>query len=242
MPNINYHLYEIKSRFFYLFFSTFCTFLTLYHYKIEIVYIIGKPFVTLQQTFIFLELTEAFYTLLKVSLIITALLVIPFFFYQFWGFFIPSFYEIERRKVNFFFLSFIFLWLCEILVTYFIFLPKICNFLISFEMVSDFQNSGLFLQPIITVEFSARFESYVKWIMKISSLLFLLFQIPLCVCILYYNKILNVSSLYTNRKILSLISLLMSAFIVPPDVVSQLIVAILFYIVFEFLIFLGLFF
>lgn len=242
MSNLNYHFYEIKSRFFYLFFSTFCTFLIIYHYKIEIVYIIGKPFVTLQQTFIFLELTEAFYTLLKVSLMITALLVIPLFFYQFWSFFIPSFYQLERRKVNFFFFSFICLWFCEILVTYFIFLPKICNFLISFEMVSDFQNSGLFLQPMISVEFSARFESYVKLIMKISSLLFLFFQIPLCVCLLYYSKILNVSIFYTNRKILSIISLLMSAFVVPPDVLSQIILAVLIYVVFEFLIFLGLFF
>lgn len=242
MTNINHHLYEIKWRFFYFFFSTFCTFLILYNYKIEIVFIIGKPFVTLQQTFIFLELTEAFYTLLKVSVILTALLVIPFFFYQFWSFFVPSFYQIERRKVNLFFFSFICLWVCEILVTYFLFLPKICNFLISFEMVSDFKHSSVYLQPIISVEFSARFESYVKLIMKISSLLFLLFQIPLCVCILYSNKILKVYSLYTNRKILSLVSLLMSAFLVPPDVVSQLIVAFLFYVLFEFLIFLGLFF
>lgn len=242
MPNINHHLFEIKSRLFYLIFSTLCTFLILYHFKIEIVYIIGKPFVELQQTFIFLELTEAFYTLLKVSTILTFLLLVPFFFYHFWSFFIPSFYQMERSRVNFIFSLFVCLWISEILFTYFILLPKICNFLISFEMISESNNYGFSLNPLISVEFTARLESYVKLIVKISSLFFFLFQIPLCICLLYSKKLLDVSSLYNNRKILSIFSLLLSAFLVPPDLVSQLVIAFLFYVVFEILIFLGLFF
>lgn len=241
MPNINHHLFEIKSRLFYLIFSTFCTFVILYHFKIEIVFIIGKPFVELQQTFIFLELTEAFYTLLKVSTIMTFLLLVPFLIYHFWSYFIPSFYKIERRRVNFIFSLFVCLWISEILLTYLILLPKICNFLISFEMISESNNYGTG-NPIISLEFTARLESYVKLIVKISSLFFFLFQIPLCICLLYSKRLLHASSLYNNRKILSLFSLLISAFLVPPDVVSQLVIAFLFYLLFEILIFLGLFF
>lgn len=242
MINIHHHFFEIKLRFFYLILSTLCTFFIFYHYQIEIVYIIGKPFLELQQTFIFLELTEAFYTLLRISAILTILMVIPFIVYHFWSFFIPSFYKFERKLLNFFVFLFLCLFLCEIFFTYFILLPKICRFLISFEMASNLDNSSLHLEPLINVEFTARIESYVKLIIKISSVILLLFQIPLCVCILYSKKVLLVSSFYSNRKILSLISLLMSAFLVPPDVVSQLIVAFFFCILFEFLIFIGLFF
>jgi len=159
-----------------------------YNYQIEIVYLIGKPFIELQQTFVFLELTEAFYTLLRISAIFTLVLIFPFFIYHFWSFFIPSFYKFERNKINFFVILFISLFVYEILLTYFILLPKICHFLISFEIASHLENSSLGLEPLINVEFSARIESYVKIIIKISSIIFLLFQIPLCICLLYSKK------------------------------------------------------
>lgn len=242
MANIHYHLLELKWRLFYLIFSAICTFIMCYNYQIEIVYVIGKPFLELQQTFIFLELTEAFYTLLKISTILTGLVLIPLCVYQIWSFFIPSFYEIERTSINLFFLLFLFFFVNEVLFTYFLVLPKICHFLISFEMTSQVTQSGFHIDPVISVEFTAQIGSYVKLIVKICSILLFLFQIPLCVCFLYSKRILHVSSLYCNRKFLSLFSLLLSAFIVPPDVVSQLVVAVFFYILFEFLIFIGLFF
>lgn len=242
MANIQYHLFEIKLRFFYLMFSAFCTFLIFYNFQIEIVYLIGKPFIKLQQTFIFLDLTEAFYTLLKISTIFTILLEIPFFLYHSWSFFIPSFYRFQRKGILFFCVFFVSFFLLEIFLIYFLLLPKICHFLLSFEMTSNLGNSGLLLKPFLNVEFTARIESYVKLIVKISSVMFLVFQMPLAVCILYSKKILFVSSLHTNRKFLFLISLLMSAFLVPPDFVSQLIVATFFSFVIEILIFIGVFF
>lgn len=242
MINLHHHLLEMKSRVFYLSLSTLCTFLLFYNYQLEIVYILGKPFIESQQTFIFLELTEAFYTLLRISASLTLLLMIPFFVYHLWSFFIPSFYQFQRNKMSFFVILFFSFFVCEIFFTYLFLLPKICNFLISFEMASNLENSGLLLKPLINVEFTARIESYVKLIVKISLGIFLVFQIPFCVCLLYSKKILHVFSFYNNRKILSLFSLFMSACLVPPDVVSQLIVAVLFSIVFEFLIFVGLFF
>lgn len=242
MSTLNNHLLEIKFRVFYLILSALCTFFLCYNYQIEIVYIVGKPFMELQQTFVFLELTEAFYTLLRISLIITLFLVLPFFFYHLWCFFIPSFYKIERSKINFFFLFFLCLLLCEILVAYFILLPKICNFLISFEITSEMKDSEFSFKPMVSVEYTARLGSYVKLIIKFLLGILLLCQIPLCVCFLYSKKILQVSSFYSNRKNLVLLSLVMSAFIVPPDIITQLIVAVVFFLVFEFLIFLGLFF
>ena len=242
MANIHNHFFEIKSRFFYLIFSALCTFLMFYHYQLEIVYVIGKPFIELQQTFIFLELTEAFYTLLKISVIFTIILIIPFLVYQFWSFFIPSFYKFQRNQINFFVVLIICLLFCEIFFTYSVLLPKICDFLLSFEMTSNLDNSRFYFKPLISVEFTARFESYVKLLVKFFTVTFLLFQIPLFVCVLYSKKILHVSSFFQNRKLLSLISLLLSAFLVPPDFISQLVVAIFFFLLFECLIFIGLFF
>ena len=240
MSKICYHLQELKWRTFYVIISSLNTFIMCYNYQLEMVYLLGKPFLELQQRFIFLELTEAFYTLLKISTLLTVVVILPLSVYHIWSFLIPSFYEIERRRVNSFLLLFIFLFVSEVLFTYFFLLPKVCEFLISFEMTSQVTQSAF--PPVISIEFTAQIGSYVRLIVNLSSLILLLFQIPLCVYFLYSKKVLHVSSFLNNRKFLSLFSLLLSALVVPPDVISQLVVALVFYIVLEILIFMGLFF
>lgn len=242
MSPIHYHFIEIKSRIFYLIFSIISTFFISYSYPLEIVYIIGKPFVESQQTFVFFELTEAFYTLLRISTLITFLVILPFFVYHFWTFFIPSLYQSERNKINLIFILGFFLFILEILFLYFILLPKMCNFLLSFEITETTENSYYSLNPVISVEFTARIASYVTLIVKFACVILLLFQLPFVICLLYAKKLLHVSSFCNNRKFLILVSLLFSAFLVPPDVISQLVVAILFYLIFEILIFIGFFF
>ena len=242
MSNIQHHLNELKLRIFYVIFSASTTFFICYNCQIEIVYVMGKPFIELHQTFVFLELTEAFYTLLRISTLFTFLTIIPFVMYHFWCFLVPSFYQLERNTFSFFCVFFFCLFLGEILVSYFFLLPEIFHFLLSFEMKSEIIDSSFQVNPLISVEFTARIESYVKLVVKLLSVILVLFQIPLCIFFLYFKKILHVSSFYSNRKLLGLISLLVAALIVPPDLVSQLFLALIFYIVFEFMVFIGLFF
>jgi sec-independent protein translocase protein TatC len=203
---------------------------------------VGKPFMELQQTFIFLELTEAFYTLLRISTITTLFVILPFMIYHIWSFFIPSFYKSEREHMFFILLICCIAVISEIALIYFIVLPQICSFLMSFEITSQSCQSVLNGQPLIRVEFTARIESVVGLLVKISALLLSIFQIPLCVFFMYSKKMLHVSFFYFNRKLCSIFLLLVSAFVAPPDVISQLVVAVIFFIVLEFLIFIGLLF
>lgn len=244
MVNFQYHFFELKLRGFYFILSALTTFLICWNYQLEIVYLLGRPFIQLNQTFIFLELTEAFYTLVKISFILTLFLMLPFTLYHFWCFFIPSFYQIERYQFNFFYRIFFILVLTELLLTYFFLLPLVFKFLLSFELSSaSFENLTEFSkQPLVSIEFTARIASYVTLIVKIITTVLVLFQIPFGVYLLYSKKLLKVSTFYLNRKYLAGISLLVSAFIVPPDFSSQLVLAFFFSILFEFLIFIGLFF
>ncbi len=241
MTNFHNHLFEIKLRFFYLIFSAILTFFLSVNYPVELIYVIGKPFIELEQTFIFLELTEAFSTLLRMSTIISLVLMIPFFFFHIWSFFIPSFYKTQRTQIIYFVFFIFCMFITEILITYLVLLPKIFSFLISFEITSENWQSAIHLKPLISVEFTARIESYVKLMVKLFTMILVMFQIPLCVCFLYSKKFLDVSFFYHNRKFSSLISLLLAAIIVPPDMVSQLVVAFCFFLIFEFLIFFGFF-
>ena len=242
MTNLHSYFYEMRLRSYYVLFSTFSTFFICYSFQLEILYIIGKPFLEFQHTFVFLELTEAFYTLLRISISLTFFLICPLLLYNFWSFFVPSLYKMEREKTTRVSVLLLSLFVCEIFFTYFFFLPKICNFLLSFEMASGTETSGFHGTPLLSVEFTARLQSYVHLFFKILCSVLVLFQIPLCVVVFYSNKLLHVSSFYRNRKLLGLFSLLVSAFIVPPDFVSQLVLALFFYLLLEFLIFIGFFF
>ena len=242
MTYLHSYFYEMKLRSYYVLFSIISTFFICYYFQLETLYIIGKPFLQFQHTFVFLELTEAFYTLLRISTSLTFLLICPLLLYHFWSFFVPSLYQMEREKASRICVLFFILFLCEILFTYFFFLPKICDFLISFEMASGTETSGFNGTPLLSVEFTARLQSYVHLFFKILCGVLVLYQIPLCVIVFYSTRLIHVSSFYRNRKLLSLLALLVSAFIVPPDFLSQLALALFFYLLLEFLIFLGFFF
>lgn len=239
MTSLQYHLVEIKWRVFYLIFSTICTFFVCYKFPVESVYIIGKPFLEYQQTFIFLELTEAFYTLLKISFIFTILITLPLSFYHIWSFLIPSSYKSERKKLNSFFQILLFLFTSEILISYFFLFPKICEFLLSFEMTSQPTHSSFHGNPVLTVEFAAQIGSYVTLILKFFTGIFILFQIPVGICFLYSKNVLDVSWFYNNRKLLVFFSLIVSSFLVPPDIIIQFLVTLFFIFLFELFIFFG---
>lgn len=242
MTSIQYHLVEIKWRVFYLLFSTISTFFVCYKYPIEIIYIIGKPFLEHQQTFIFLDLTEAFYTLLKISFIFTILICVPLGFYHTWCFLIPSSYKSERKNIHCVFLLIFCLFTSEIGVSYFFLFPKICDFLLSFEITSQTTRSSFGGDPVLTVEFAAQIGAYVTLILKFMIGIFIFFQLPVGVCFLYSKNILDVSWFYNNRKFLTFFSLIVSSFVVPPDVIIQFLMSLVFIFLFELLIFFGLIF
>ncbi len=230
---MHYLYLEFKLRFFYFLLSFFGALLTSYYYQLEILYIIGRPFLELQQKFIFIDLTEAFYTILYVCSVLAIFITIPFFVYHLWSYFLPSCYISERKIINNFLLL-LFVLLCfEIILVYIYIFPKICEFLLSFES----RKSGL-----IIIQLSARIQSYVSLLINFFVFFLAVFQIPFFFLGLYYKKICTSYDLCKNRKIIFFIFLLISAFISPPDILSELIITLLFFFMYEFLILIGLLF
>lgn len=332
MYQLSYYFLEIRLRVFYLLLSLILTLITSYYYQFEILYIIGRPFLDLDQKFILIDLTEAFYTILRICGIISFLIIIPFFGYHFWSFYIPSRYEFERKSIKNFSIVFFFMFFVELLILYFVIFPKICEFLLSFQVLSsqfsphslngvDFSTSvlhnknstnsimeskslffqktnnyfqvddGSFLEskqeiqckklkewsdsfllhknekpflnnktnPLlpntnsfdffsdtkkapIVIELTARLESYVKLSIRFYFIMLTLFQIPFIVVMFYYYNIVDCYILCKWRKFFIFSSLLIAAFVSPPDLISQSILAVFLYFLYEFLVFIGIFF
>ena len=223
--SIYYHFKEFKLRMGYLVFSFLTTFLICYYYSFEILYLFVKPLLNYNKNFIFTDLTEAFYTTIQLNLIVSIYMLIPFIMYHIWCFYIPSTFLEERKKYNFFFSAVIILLCISLTFIYCIVLPELYKFLLHFEISTNF----------MSIQLEARIQSYVKLACKIFLLFSIVFQIPLLFLILLKHGYITSRFLIKNRWQILFVNLLLAAFLSPPDLVFQIVLALCFQIVFEIL-------
>ena len=179
--------------------------------------------------------TEAFSTTLRICGIFTILLTCPLLVYHLWGFLIPSRYLFERKRFFFLLSLLIFCFCIEIDFLYFLIFPKLCEYLTSFGV-----NSGEIHNLVaFTVDFSPRMESYITLLLRVCIIFLFISQFPLICIVAYFKKWITCYDLCQIRKPLFFSSLLITAAISPPDIISQFIFLLLFFIVNEVLIIFG---
>lgn len=236
MQYIYHYIFEIRLRILYSIFACIFSLILSYTFKYELFYLFTKPFLIFSNQFIFFELTEGLYTMIRIAGSISILTTVPYFIYQFWGFSIPSYYKFERKIINKIIFAFIFLLVFEFFFIYSFIFPKLCEFLLSFEL-KTYSPENNFLA--VSIEFSPRIVSYIKITVQIFSFFLLLFQLPVIFVGLFVKDLLTSWDLCKQRKIIFFLCLFISAFISPPDVLSQLFISTVFYFVYELTIFIG---
>ena len=236
MQYISHYFFEIRLRAFYSIFACTLSLCLSYIYKYELFYLFSKPFLVFSRQFIFFELTEGLYTMIYISGSISLLASIPYLVYQFWSFVIPSYYIFERKKLNFFLWSFFILVILEFLFIYWFLFPKLCQFLVSFEMKSLLPQNNF--SPV-SIEFTPRIASYIKVTVQLFSFFLLFFQLPFIFIGLFANNVLTSSNLSHQRKFVFFLCVFVSAFISPPDALSQLLISSILYVIYEFIILVG---
>lgn len=205
------HLQEARFRSLYACVSLAFAMCICYKYSNELLYLSVRPLLYLDKSFIFTELTEAFYVTLKVCALWSFGFTLPFLLYQSWCFIAPSWFSLERTRWG------IVLLLCgcfsalAIAVTYTVLLPKVASVLLTFEV----------LDPILSIQLEARIGPYIDLTLKTTLLAIVLLQLPILFCICFYLEVFKPSLLTSNRKFLLISSLLIAAVVSPPDVVAQ---------------------
>lgn len=176
-----------------------------YKYSNELLYLSVRPLLYLDKSFIFTELTEAFYVTLKVCALWSFGFTLPFLFYQSWCFVAPSWFSLERTRWG----GVLLLCGCfsalAIAVTYTVLLPKVASVLLTFEVVD----------PVLSIQLEARIGPYIDLTLKATLLAIILLQLPIFFCICFYLEVFKPSLLTSNRKFLLVSSLLMAAVVSP---------------------------
>lgn len=224
------HFYVLSIRLIYVLIAIIFTFISTYYYSDALIYIFIKPFLIQMYAhrFIFTSLLEIFLTYLKFSFLISIVLSFPVLIIQFWFFLIPGLYKYEKKKITLIFTIIFFFFFLSILITYFLILPSIWNFFLSFE------NKNFYFP----LHFEAKINDYLFFMFSILFNVIICFQIPPLIIILLYLNILKQQFLIKNKKFFYLLLLLLGTLLSSPEIISQIILILFFLIFYEIGIFL----
>ncbi len=221
------HLRELRKRLLIFFSAWACGSALSYWISEEIFGLLLLPFEKATHltphTMIYLGLTEAFTTYLKIALWGGILLSFPVFVYQFWKFTSPGLKPKEKRVLKPFFIISPFLFSLGALFAYFIVIPLAWIFFLSFENSS--LPIPLVLEPRMSDYFSLTFSFLVSFGLS--------FQFPLILIALAHLGIISSRGLALNRKYAIILIFIVAALLTPPDVLSQILLAIPLMILFE---------
>lgn len=170
-------------------------------------------------TMIFTTPAEAFFTYFKVALLAGIFAASPVILYQIWLFVAPALYSHEKKYVIPFVISSTLLFIGGAAFGYFIVFPFGFKFLMSFA--TDL------IQPAPRLKESLSFCSMLLFAFGLT------FELPLLILFLSKVGVVNARMLARNRRYAIVAIFIVAAILTPPDVVSQLMMAIPLLILYE---------
>lgn len=174
---------------------------------------------------IFTNLPEMFIAYIKVALVAGIILAIPIIFYQLWMFLAPALYQREKRYIIPFVLFSSILFAAGALFGYFIVFPYGFKFFVSFATED--------IQALPSV------KQYFSFAIRLLLAFGLVFEMPIVVLFITKIGLVTPDSMKKFRKFAILCSFILSAILTPPDVATQLMMALPIIILYEISIFLS---
>ena len=220
------HLEELRSRIIKCFIAVIFFSILGYIYSNSIISFLIKPVQELNVTFQVLKITSIFLVKIGLAIVCGILFSLPVILYQFLVFLLPAFEnKVTTNKIlRYVSLNLIF-FILGLAFGYFILVP------LSVEFFNSLSISMKYIELNYTLE---NYLFYMVWLMVISSFIF---QLPFILLIFNKIGIINRNYLIDHRRSIILLFFIIGAFFTPPDPLSQIIVVIPMYILFEISIF-----
>lgn len=177
-------------------------------------------------TIININMSGQFMTHMYISFVAGFIVAAPYIIYEFWRFIKPALHDIERKNSGSAVVVSSLLFMIGIVFSYFLIVPLALNFFGSYH-VSD------------TVQNQISLDSYISTVVSVTLSIGLVFELPIVIYFLAKIGIVDIAFLKRNRKYTLVIVLIIAAIVTPPDVFSQVLVAIPLMILYEFSIFLA---
>ena len=222
------HLIELRTRLLHTVIFVLVVFCCLFYFSNDIYYIISAPLQNLlpeNTSMIATDVVSPFLTPLKLTFFASVLLSIPYILYQIWAFIAPGLYKHEQRLAAPLLISSVLLFYAGMTFAYFVVFPLLFGFV-----------TGIGLEGVATMTDIAK---YLDFVLQLFFAFGFAFEIPIAVILMIHAGVLTPDSLAAKRPYIVVGCFIIGMLLTPPDVFSQILLAVPMWMLFEVGVFIG---
>ena len=216
------HLVELRTRLLHSVVAVLLVFVCLFPGASDLYTLLAHPLLARLPKggqMIATEVTTPFFVPLKVALMAAFLIALPYVLYQIWRFVAPGLYAHEKRLVWPLIMSSTILFFCGMSFAYFVVFPVVFGF------ITASAPQGVAVMTDI--------DKYFSFVLTMFMAFGVTFQVPVAVVLLVRMGFVTVKKLREARPYAVVGAFIIGAIFTPPDVVSQLMLAVPLWLLFE---------
>jgi sec-independent protein translocase protein TatC len=222
------HLIELRGRVLKAFVSVFVVFLCLVYFAQDLYHWLATPLLdTLPENaqMIATDVASPFFAPFKLTMVLSFFIAIPVVLYQIWGFVAPGLYKNEKRLVVPLLVSSTLLFYLGMAFAYYVVFP------LAFSFFTSVAPEGVVINTDIS--------SYLNFVLKIFFAFGLSFEIPVAIVLMCWTGVTTPDALRAKRPYVIVGVFVLGMLLTPPDIISQTLLAIPMWILFEFGVVIG---
>lgn len=216
------HLIELRSRLMNVVIALLLVFVCLFPWASDLYALLAQPMLAkLPQggQMIATDVTTPFFVPLKVTLMTAFLIALPYVLFQGWSFVAPGLYAHEKKLVLPLIVASTLLFFCGMAFAYFVVFPVVFGFIVAAAP------EGVAVMTDI--------DKYLSFVLGMFVAFGLAFQVPVVVVVLVRMGMVSVAKLREIRSYVIVGAFVAGAIFTPPDVVSQFMLAIPLWLLYE---------
>lgn len=216
------HLLELRTRIIRASAVIFAVFTCLFYFASDIYEFISEPlrvYLPEGTSMIATDVASPFLAPFKLTLVLSLFLAIPYILHQIWAFISPGLYKHEKRLAIPLLSASVVLFYSGMAFAYFVVFPLVFGFFTSIGPES--------------VAVMTDINNYLNFILKLFFAFGLAFEIPVATILLIWSGVTDVDSLAKKRPYIIVGCFVMGMLLTPPDVISQALLAVPMWLLFE---------
>ncbi len=216
------HLVELRNRLLKSVLVVLVLFLALFPFRNDLFSMLSDPLsrhMPTGTTMIAVQVASPFFIPLKLTALTAVFIAIPFLLYQLWAFIAPGLYKHERKMVVPLVFSSTVLFYLGTAFAYFVVFPIVFGFL-STAGPSD-------------VNFAPDISEYLSFVTTLFFAFGLVFEVPVATVLLIIAGVVTPAQLAEKRRYAILVAFIIGAIFTPPDVLSQFMMAVPVWLLYE---------